>query len=96
MVRQFVKAKNNLVAKIIPSQRTQAMNQTSASYPSFVDKIKEVGLIPVKSDIVRAPRVAKSPINMESQLRQILEFGKDPGGSSLNIGKWFWSIYGTN
>ena len=77
----------DFVINVVNETLAQAMNQTSASYPSFIDEFKEVGLTPVKSDIVRAPRVAESPMNMECKLRQILEFGKSPGGSNLIIGE---------
>jgi flavin reductase (DIM6/NTAB) family NADH-FMN oxidoreductase RutF len=77
----------DFVINVVNETLAQAMNQTSASYPSFVDEFKEVGLTPVKSDMVQAPRVAESPINMECKLRQILEFGKSPGGSHLIIGE---------
>ncbi len=55
-----------------------AMNQSSKNYPSFVDEFKEVGLTPVKADIVKPPMVAESPVNMECRLVQILEFGAAP------------------
>jgi len=77
----------DFVINVVNETLAQAMNQTSASYPSSVDEFKEVGLTPVKSDIVKAPRVAESPVNMECKLRQILEFGKSPGGSNLIIGE---------
>ncbi len=65
----------------------EAMNQTSAEYPPDIDEFKEVGLTPVKSDLVRAPRVAESPVNMECQLLKILEFGGAPTGSHVVIGE---------
>jgi len=77
----------DFVINVVNETLAQAMNQTSASYRSSVDEFKEVGLTPVKSDIVKAPRVAESPVNMECKLRQILEFGKSPGGSNLIIGE---------
>ena len=37
--------------------------------------------------MVKSPRVAESPINMECILRQIITLGHKPGGSSLVIGE---------
>ena len=63
------------------------MNRTSAEYPSNVDEFEQVGLTPVKSDIVKAPMVAESPVSMECQLVQVLKFGEAPDGSHVVIGQ---------
>ena len=77
----------DFVINVVNETSAEAMNQTSAYYPSFVSEFKEVGLTPVKSDIVKAPRVAESPINMECKLLQILQFGESPNIASLVIGE---------
>ncbi len=63
------------------------MNVTSAPYPYEVDEFKEAGLTAVKADLVKAPMVAESPINMECRLTQILEFGEAPRTNSFIIGE---------
>ena len=63
------------------------MDQASKNYPSYVDEFKEVGLTPVRADIVKPPMVAESPINMECRLVQILEFGDTPRRTSFIIGE---------
>ena len=50
--------------------------QTSASYPSTVDEIKEVGLSAIASEKVKAPRVAEAQVSLECRFVQKLEFGK--------------------
>jgi flavin reductase (DIM6/NTAB) family NADH-FMN oxidoreductase RutF len=40
-----------------------------------VDKFKETGLTPVKSDLVNAPYVEEFPLNLECQLHQHIEIG---------------------
>ncbi len=77
----------DFVLNVVDETMAQAMNQTSANYPSDVDEFKEVGLTAVKSDLIQAPRVAESPVHMECKLVQILEFGKAPGGSHFVIGE---------
>lgn len=64
-----------------------AMNQTSAEYPPEVDEFKETGLTPIKSDRVKSPRVAESPVNLECQVNQIIQFGESPEFGSLIIGE---------
>ena len=77
----------DFVINVVNEALAEMMNQTSADYPSFVDEFKEVGLTPIKSDMVKAPRAAESPIHMECKLLQILQFGKNPHGSNLIIGE---------
>ena len=77
----------DFVINIVNEALAEAMNQSSAEYPSDVDEFKEVGLTPVKADIVKAPMVAESPVNMECQLVQVLEFGESPRLTSIVIGE---------
>ena len=39
------------------------------------DKFREMGLTPVASDLVAAPVVAESPVNIECRVRQIMPLG---------------------
>ena len=68
----------DFVASTVNEPLAAAMNQTSAEYPRDVDEFKEVGMTPIKSDIVKAPRVAESPINIECRVKQITKFGESP------------------
>jgi len=77
----------DFVINVVIEELGEAMNQTSADYPSYVDEFKEVGLTPVKSDIVKAPRLGESPVSMECNLLQTLEFGQSPNGATLVIGE---------
>jgi len=77
----------DFVINLVNESLAEAMNKTSATFPSSVDEFKEAGLTPIKSDLVKAPRVAESPINMECKLLQILQFGKSPSVTSLVIGE---------
>lgn len=77
----------DFVVNVVNEALAETMNQASKSYPSYVDEFKEVGLTPVKADIVKPPMVGESPINMECRLVQILEFGDTPRRSSFIIGE---------
>lgn len=77
----------DFVINIVTESLAEAMNQASGEYPSDVDEFKEIGLTPAQSDLIRAPRVAESPINMECRLMQILEFGETPRIQSFIIGE---------
>ena len=76
----------DFVINVVTEPLAEAMNQASADYPSDIDEFKEVGLTPVKADMVKPPMVGESPITMECRLEQILEFGHAPRLSSFIIG----------
>jgi len=76
----------DFVINLVTEELAEAMNQTSGEYPSHVDEFKVVGLFPLKSDLVKSPRLAESPVNIECRLRQILEFGQPPDATSFIIG----------
>lgn len=82
-----IEASKDFVVNIVDESLAEAMNQSSAEYPIDVDEFKEVGLTPVKADIVKSPMVAESPVNMECQLVEILELGELPRGTSIVIGE---------
>jgi flavin reductase (DIM6/NTAB) family NADH-FMN oxidoreductase RutF len=75
------------VINLVNEELAEAMNQTAGEYPSHVDEFKAVGLSPTKSDFVKSPRIAESPVNMECRLMQILEFGQSPNVSNFIIGE---------
>jgi len=75
------------VINVVDETLAEPMNVTSAPYPSNVDEFKEAGLTLVKADLVKAPMVAESPINLECRLVQILEFGEAPRTNSFIIGE---------
>jgi len=85
-IRNIERSKD-FVVNIVDESLAEAMNQTSAEYAPEVDEFAEARLTPVQSDIVKPPRVAESPLNLECELRQILELGEEPEGHSLVLGE---------
>ena len=75
------------VINVVSEAIAPAMNQASGDYPSHVDEFKEAGLTPVASDVVKAPRVAESPIQIECRLMQIMEFGAFPRIHNFIVGE---------
>jgi flavin reductase (DIM6/NTAB) family NADH-FMN oxidoreductase RutF len=82
-----IESSKEFVINIVTESMAAAMNQTSGEYASQVDEFKEAGLTAIKSDLVKPPRVAESPINLECRLLQILEFGKPPRINRFVIGE---------
>jgi flavin reductase (DIM6/NTAB) family NADH-FMN oxidoreductase RutF len=75
------------VINVVSEAIAPAMNQASGDYPSHVDEFKETGLTPVASDLVKPPRVAESPIQLECRLMQIMEFGASPRIHNFIVGE---------
>ena len=75
----------DLVISVVTEDLAKAMNQASAEYPSHVDEFKEVGLTSGRADLVKAPLVTESPVNMECKLIQIQQLGKATTGGHLII-----------
>jgi len=75
------------VINIVDENLAEAMNQTSAPYPREVSEFKEVKLTSVKADLVKAPMVLESPINMECRVLQVIEFGEFPSIQNFFIGE---------
>lgn len=76
----------DFVLNTVNEDLAKLMNLTSTEFPPEVDEFREAGLTPLKSELVKSPRVAESPINMECQVDQIIQFGQSPEFSSLIIG----------
>ncbi len=72
-----------LVVNVVTEPVIDKMVQTGADYPPEVDEIAEVGLTPVDSVIVKPPRIAEAPIQLECRVQQIIEIS--PGSVDLIV-----------
>jgi flavin reductase (DIM6/NTAB) family NADH-FMN oxidoreductase RutF len=84
---QNIEFSKEFVINAVTEELAEAMVQTARAYPIDVDEFKETGLTPVKADLVEAPLLVESPINMECRLLQILEFGKESQKHEFVIGE---------
>jgi flavin reductase (DIM6/NTAB) family NADH-FMN oxidoreductase RutF len=75
------------VINVVTKDLAEQMNITSAAYPSDVSEFEKAGLTPMKSDFVKAPLVAESPVNMECRVIQSMDIGKPSPSYSLIIGE---------
>ena len=82
-----VRATGEFVVNIVTEAIAEQMNLTSADYPPDVDEFVPVGLTAVPSDLVRPPRVAESPVNLECRVVQLVELSALPLGGTLVIGE---------
>ena len=82
-----IEATGEFVVNVVVDDIAEAMNRTAAEYPAEVSEFEIAGLTPVPSDMVRPPRVAESPVNMECRLNQVVSIGDGSHGHGLVIGE---------
>ncbi|MGA2211824.1 MAG: flavin reductase family protein [Bryobacteraceae bacterium] len=75
------------VVNVVSEEIGEKMNLCAGEYPPEVDEFEVSGLTPIPSDLVKAPRVAESPINMECRLLYTLEMSGLEGGGHLVLGQ---------
>lgn len=61
------------VINVVTYDLVEKMNITALPFDENVDEFKESGLTPIPSEIVKAPRIKESPINIECKKFMILE-----------------------
>src|SRR5262245_32874843 len=57
----FVEETREFVCNLATFDLRLAMNETSAPYPRGVDEMREAGLTPAPSRLIKPPRVAEAP-----------------------------------
>ena len=82
-----IEATKDFVIAVVTEEMADAMNLTCAEYPPDVDEFKEARLTPLMSDVVKAYRLAESPVNMECRVFQIIKLGEAPSGGHLILGE---------
>jgi flavin reductase (DIM6/NTAB) family NADH-FMN oxidoreductase RutF len=80
-------ATREFVVNVVTESIAEKMNATSAQVPPEVDEFKLVGLTPLPSEMVKPPRVAESPVQMECRLLRIIEVSDRPAGGSIVLGE---------
>jgi flavin reductase (DIM6/NTAB) family NADH-FMN oxidoreductase RutF len=82
-----IEATGEFVINIVSEEFAAQMNITSGDYPPEVDEFSLAGLTPVKSDLVKPPRVGQSKVNFECKLTNNVLVSDRPGGSNLVLGE---------
>lgn len=73
----------DFVVNLVPEKLAKAMNASAENFPPEVSEIAKAGLTAATSEMVRAPRIAESPVNLECRVERIVEVGRN----SLVIGE---------
>ncbi|HEX4810101.1 MAG TPA: flavin reductase family protein [Bryobacteraceae bacterium] len=82
-----IRETREFVVNIVSEEMAERMNSTSAEFPPEVDEFDVSGLTATESELVGAPRVAESHIQMECRLIETVRVGQDVGGGTVVIGE---------
>jgi flavin reductase (DIM6/NTAB) family NADH-FMN oxidoreductase RutF len=73
------------VINIVNYDMVQQVSLASVEYPKGVNEFIKSGFTMLKSDLVRPPRVAESPVQLECIVNEIKSLGNTPGAGNLVI-----------
>jgi len=73
------------VISIVNHAMVNQVSLASCDYPAGVNEFIKAGFTMVKSETVRPPRVAESPVQLECLVRQVIPLGKEAGSGNLVI-----------
>jgi flavin reductase (DIM6/NTAB) family NADH-FMN oxidoreductase RutF len=83
-----IESTGEFVVNVVTEAIVTQMNEAATDYPPEFDEFEMSGLTPEPSLIVAPPRVTESPVNMECNLKQVVEIDPgDSGGAALVIGE---------
>jgi flavin reductase (DIM6/NTAB) family NADH-FMN oxidoreductase RutF len=82
-----VEETGEFVVNVVSEALAAAANATAAEVPPEIDEFELSGLTPIASEVVRAPRVADSPAQMECRLLQVIYTSHKPGGGVIVLGE---------
>lgn len=82
-----VEATGEFVINVATEAMSAKINLTSAELPPEINEFSQVGLTQLNSEVVKAPRVAESPINIECKLNQVVYLGREGNQAGLIIGE---------
>lgn len=79
-----IMATRQFVVNLVPEELAEHMNITATDAPRGVDEVELAGLAVTPSVKVKVPRISESPVAMECELIQTLNFG---GASTIVLGR---------
>jgi flavin reductase (DIM6/NTAB) family NADH-FMN oxidoreductase RutF len=82
-----VELTGEFVVNVVSDALAGAANATAAEVGPDVDEFELAGLTPLASEVVRAPRVAESPAQLECKLMQIVFTGEGDGAGVIVVGE---------
>lgn len=78
-----VLAVSECVINIVNYDMVQQTSLASTEYARGVNEFKKAGLTMLPSQLVRPPRVAEAPVQLECTVREVISLGENPGAGNL-------------
>lgn len=72
-----------VVINVVTYPMVQQMNVTAGAFAPEVNEFEKAGLTMLPSEVVKPPRVAESPIQMECSIREVMQLSDQPGAGNL-------------
>lgn len=82
-----VKEVPEVVINVLNYALVEQANLTSTAFERGISEFHKAGLTELKSDLVRPPRVAESPVQLECSVQQVIELGTEGTAGNLVICK---------
>lgn len=82
---QNVREVPEVVIHIVGFDRVEQMSLASTEYPKGVNEFEKTGLTPVKSELVKPPRVLESAVALECRVVEVKALGNEGGAGNLVI-----------
>ena len=79
------KATKEVVINIVNYGIVEQMSLSSTEYPDGVNEFTKSGLTPVPSEMVKPFRVKESPVQLECEVKEVVELGNEGGAGNLVI-----------
>lgn len=73
------------VINIVNYDMVRQTSLASVEYPKGVNEFIKAGFTQLPSDLVKPPRVAESPVQMECSIKQVINLGENAGAGNLVI-----------
>ncbi|MDN5287661.1 MAG: flavin reductase [Mucilaginibacter sp.] len=71
------------VINIVNYDIVQQVSLSSVNYAKGVNEFVKSGLTPVMSELVKPPRVAEAPVQLECVINEVISLGDKPGAGNL-------------
>ena len=83
---RIIRVTREFVVNLVDEAIAERMNICAVDFPEGMNELSEAGLTAVPSSVVKPPRIAESPVNMECKLIEELRFGEG-GKRSIVLGE---------
>ncbi len=79
------KATREVVINMVNYNMVQQMSLASCEYSKGINEFEKAGFTEVASEMIKAPRVKESPVQLECKVVDIIETGEEGGAGNLII-----------